>query len=316
MISDNLDVVVGSSTEVILMDLSWHLHRNYRTFQWMTAGEGGRPTGHIYGILNTIRRVRYAYPNSTIILCQDGVPVERRELMKEAGYVYKEGRPELEFNFYDDIPYIYYFASVLSRVFVAYNEDKESDDLMYALADQIQQISKAKVFVYSGDDDLLQTITDRCSVVREFNDNGFVEINDSYLSENPTMLKKYHGLKGYQLPVFRAIVGDKSDKIKGLEYFPRKIAVDIATVADGDLDKAFEYSKVRGGDDSYTRFATNEILIRNNYRLMKLSSDFNVRIQRKKVNPEKLLSLIEKFKLNSYYQYLKELGLFKRNEGD
>ena len=232
VISDNLRSIIGDTKTVFLLDYSWHLHRSYHTFKNLTAGPNGlgRPTGHIYGILSTLQLLRTRYPDSVIILCQDGVPVKRRELYESKGLEYKSGRSELEFNFYQDIPTINGLAYLIPRVYLAYHPEQESDDCMYALAKQIESFSLAKIYIFSGDNDLLQSISDNIMVFRNFNSitkNPNI-IDNTYLKTDDKMISKFYETDSYHLPYFRAIVGDSSDSMRGIPRFPKRLAHHIA----------------------------------------------------------------------------------------
>lgn len=302
-ISDNLRNVVSFHKYVVLVDYSWCLHRYAHVFKNLTAGEGGRATGHIYGMLQSIMSIRKGYPDSVIILCQDGVPVERNEMFNTEEHSYKEGRPELEYDFYHDIPIINAMAFMTPDVFLAFHPEKESDDCMYALAKQITSFSNAKVYIYSGDNDLLQAIDDNISVVRHFNKDGkFEEITEKTLMTDEKLLAKFGGTKPSKLSFFRAIKGDSSDKMPGVPRFPTKVAADIA-------------NHVNCTDEIYNSFYANvaqreKLLefrdrIQLNYKMMALSDRWIVPIERKYVKKDKVIQLIKRFRLNSYLNFLK-----------
>lgn len=306
-ISDRLDKVVEGRSQVFLVDLSWFLHRNYNTFRWMSVDVNGykRPTGHIYGVLYTVATLRTKYPNCAIIICQDGVPVERQELYAKQGVIYKDGREDLEFNFYKDIPSIEQLCYLTSRVFWAYNEDKESDDLMYALAKQIEEISDCDVLIYSGDNDLLQAVDDQVRVVRKTGKDGeLIEISNLEITTDKVFVNKFYGTDSFHLPYFRAIVGDSSDNLKGIARFPRKLAHQIAMSCE-QFDDMFKFQGVTNNEKKYCALLVEEQeKVRVNYQMMKLSADFNVKLKRKKPDIDKSLALIEELQLSKYKRYL------------
>lgn len=306
-ISDRLDKVVEGRSQVFLLDLSWFLHRNYNTFRWMNVDVNGykRPTGHIYGVLYTVATLKTKYPNCAIIVCQDGIPVERQELYASQGTVYKDGREDLEFNFYKDIPSIELLCYLTSRVFWAYNEDKESDDLMYALAKQIEEISDCDVLIYSGDNDLLQAVDDQVRVVRKTDKSGnLIEISNLEITTDKVFTNKFYGTDSFHLPYFRAIVGDPSDSIKGVVRFPRKLAHQIA-MSCNEFDDMFKFQGVTTNEKKYCALLEEEQeKVRVNYQMMKLSADFNVKLSRKKPDIQRALGLIEEFQLSKYKRFL------------
>lgn len=311
MISKNLEPIVKNRSVVVLMDLSWHLHRNYNALKVGVDVEGYmRPTGHLYGILNTVISIRKGYPDALIIMCKDGVPRERQELQAAVeGQDYKEGRPELEFDFYKDIPVLESALYMIPGVVFAYNEDKESDDLMYALAKQIEQVSSADIYIYSGDDDLLQAIDDRTCVVRkmDYKTNQFIKIDNFVLGTDRRFYMKFRGTDAKHIPFYRAIVGDKSDKIQGIPRFPRELAREIA-MGCTEVEDIFKFIPVTIPGKRYMELLEeNRERVVTNYKLMKLSADFNVNLMRRKVKEEVVKANLRKLKLNRFLRYIEEV---------
>ena len=302
-ITDKLRNAVGFHSTVVLVDYSWCLHRYAHVFKNLTAGDGGRSTGHIYGMLQSIMSIKKGYQDAVIFLCQDGVPVERKEMFNTEEHSYKEGRPELEYDFYSDIPVINAMAYLTPDVFLAYHPEKESDDCMYALAKQITSFTNAKVYVYSGDNDLLQTIDDNISVVRHFNKEGkFEEITENTLMTDEKLLSKFGGTRPCKLPYFRAIKGDTSDKMPGVPRFPTKVAADIANHVNS-VDEIFSYPLSSASQKQKLLEYRDRVEL--NYRMMKLKDDWEVPIFRRNVNKDKVMNIMKSFRLNSYISFLR-----------
>lgn len=301
-----LEKILQGKNSLFLMDLSWHLHRNSHTFENMCVDVDGyqRPTGHIYGVLSTIKMIRKYDENSVIIICQDGYPKERLEAVEG----YKEGRPELKYDFYKDVNIIKASSCILPNIYWAFNEDKESDDEMYALAKQAVKVFDGKVYIYSGDNDLLQALEERIVIVRQKqkNGNGFDEIVESSLLEDRKLLEKFNGVNVKHLVNYRAIVGDSSDKIQGIPRFPRKLAVNIAMSTDCICD-GHNYKPVTDTEVKYCKLlAENKDLIRRNYKAMKLTDDYVVTLTKPKVRLQKLYEMLEELKVKSWLKYLNE----------
>lgn len=303
-----LGVVLKGRTNLYVLDLSWHLHRNYNTFREFYVDIDGyhRPTGHLYGVLSTVKMILETDPGAAIVITQDGVPQERIDEMASSGSEYKEGRPELEFNFYADIPTIKAATCYLPQVYWAYNSDKECDDLMYALSRHAQKVKDftGRIFVYSGDNDLLQSIDDRTSVIRSKSNRGFDEIDSERVKTDEKFTKKFHGVDPAHITNFRAICGDASDKIKGIERFPRDIAVKVAMSTDSIMN-GWTYCPQNDKEKKWLNRLDEEIeTVRRNYKLMKLPDDIVVNISKPKVNRESLLTILDKFELQSYKRFI------------
>lgn len=307
MISDRLDKVLKDKDRVFLLDLSWHLHRNHHSFNWMGVDVSGytRPTGHLYGVLYTIETLKTKFPDCAIILCQDGIPAERQELAGQLESGYKDGRAELAFDFYKDIPILKAACFLTSNVYWAFNEDKESDDIMYALAKQIEQTSDIPVFIYSGDNDLLQAIDEQIKVVRKTAPNGdLIEIGRNEVATSEEFTKKFHGVTPDKLPFFRCIVGDSSDNIKGIPRFPRALARDIAMNCNS-FEDIFAYTPITATEVKYCNMLNEyKKTVALNYKLMKLESNYNVNILRGKPDIDKILTTLKELQMNKYLRFL------------
>ena len=300
-VSPNLDKVIEGADHLVLLDLSWHLYRTFYTYQRMSVNKNGLliPTGHFYGILNTIKVIKESYPRASIILCQDGIPIRRQQLLKDRDIQYKADRPDLEYDFFKDIVPITTLAMKYNKVYLAYNEDQESDDLMYALAKQACLINPdIKVFVYSGDDDLLQSITDRISVVRTHVKGVFNIIDNDFIKTDKRMLEKFKGTDSYHLPFYRAIVGDKSDKIQGIYRFPRAEAHRIA-MSSNSIEDVLTHLKYKGYLDSQS-----QELVRVNYDIMKLPDDLKVNIIKRVAPENQLREIADYYQLKSYIKHI------------
>ena len=203
---------------MFLLDISWHVYRNFYTFTGMSSYEK-EYLGHYYGVARTLMQIHQNYPGSKIVLCKDGYPRKKYELFPD----YKAGRSKEGYCVGKDIQDIIDISLLMENVFVAHNEEEESDDIMYTLS----KLCK-RAYIFSGDDDLLQSITDQVKVVRHFDRGRLKEIGKREVMTEENFVKKYCGCSPENLPIFRSIVGDKSDNLNGLARFPRDLALYVA----------------------------------------------------------------------------------------
>ena len=306
-----LEAILNSASNLYVLDLSWHLHRNYHVFDKMGINIDGyvRPTGHLYGVLSTIKMIKQHDSDAVIIITEDGVPQERIEALSGEEQTYKEGRAELDFNFYKDIPLLKAAACILPKVYWAFNEDKECDDLMYALAKQACKCTNftGKCFIYSGDNDLLQAIDERISVIRNKSKDGFEEITNYTVQTDEKFVKKFHGVDTKHISNYRAICGDPSDKIKGIPRFPRDLAVKIAQSTESIMD-GWTYCPQSETEKKWMDRLFEEIeIVRRNYKVMKLTDEFEVNLSKPSVKKENLYKTLDNMQLRSYIKYLNEM---------
>lgn len=198
---------------VILIDNLWHLYRSTYAFSEF-VGPDGQPTGHFFGLCRLIRTINDNYPGYLIIICEDGIPVRR----KETDNNYKSNR-ESSISFYKDYDFEYRLMQDIPNVFFAYNEVEESDDIMFSIS-RIKDYNN-KFIIFSGDNDLLQSI-DETTVVSRSIQAGRIETIDQTSSY---YIDKFKDIPPSHLPYYRAIVGDTSDVLPSISpRFPRDVA--------------------------------------------------------------------------------------------
>ncbi len=289
---------VNQKDTVFLMDLAWHLHRYFYAFRHMHARVNGtlQPIGHVHGVLRELMNIKRSYPNAAIVFCEDGVPTWRKEIEPE----YKAGRPALEYDIWQDVDGLLSLCCTVSDVYVAGRSDLEADDVMFSLAKRLEEdTSRADIFIFSGDNDLLQAVTDRVSVVRKLSRSGEMDYYDP-----PRVQEKYHGVEPQSLPIFRAIVGDKSDNLEGLYRFPRKLASRICGAVEQlsdipDLNMEGLTPAMRKHLDS---LRANMDIVTRNYELMRLRVETSIGITRI-CGEDKALECLEKLRIRSLPDY-------------
>lgn len=311
-ISKNLDKIIQGKKQLFLLDLSWHLHRSFHSHNYMQVTNQGLtvPTGHIYGVLDCIRLIKTTYPESAVIICKDGIPVRRRELLEDRGIVYKSERSELEYDIFKDIDVIEALTSAVKDTYFAYNPDQESDDLMYALARQSEQLdSNLDIYIYSGDDDLLQSIRNRTYVIRRWENGEPVIIDRDYVINDVNMIKKFRGTEPDKLRFYRPIIGDKSDKIPGIPRFPRDIASKLANTSSNVNDLFNRVPESSKEEKWFKVLLDNSKDVKSNYLIMTLNEDLEINLTNRKVSSENLVKLINYYQLKTFFKFIQEQWL-------
>lgn len=300
--------------EVFLIDLSWLFYKSWYSYKNLSVEKDGeeRYTGHIFGVLRTLISIKEYNQNTMIILCEDGVPEER----KEENENYKANRShDLKYNIWEDLNIIYDMAYKLKNVFRAYHPKKEADDILYALAKNIEKkTDDTYIYIHSSDNDLLQALSERIKIVKKISKYGLKNVIDKdNIYEKKTMIKNFRHCPIEKLPFYRAIVGDNSDNIEGIFRFPRKLATKIAEncenledMLDLELEGLTEAKQRR-----LQQVKDNFQKIKSNYKIMNLTEDINFRIYRD--DNEKCKRRAEKYadelKMDYYKEYLLKTGL-------
>lgn len=199
--------------KVFLIDFLWYCHKCFYVHQDLTNKDGIQ-TGHLYGLSNLVQRILTLYPNSLIIMCEDCGSKDRKELNGN----YKANRKEKPF---DDIwDYAHALFSDMDNVQFAYHQGFEADDMMFSVS-RIKDYNNEFIIV-SGDNDLMQALDESTTIVKSISNKGFQNV---VTPDSDYYVKKFKDIPPYKIPIYRAIIGDRSDNLKPIMIrFPKKLA--------------------------------------------------------------------------------------------
>lgn len=311
---DDVLMSARSLNNVFLIDFSWVMYKSYYGYDDLSVNIEGKEkfTGHIYGVLRTLQSIKEYDRKSMVILCEDGIPDERKDENED----YKGDRShDLRFNIWEDKDEIYDIVYRLHDTYVAHNIKLEADDLLYSLAKKFEKNVKGiNIYIHSSDNDLLQAVSDKIKIVKRVSKYGFEVIDKDNLYETKSMVTKFRNCPVEKLPFYRAIIGDSSDNLDGIYRFPRKFATRIAKKCEciedmkeiefDDLTKAKKRRLKQVQEDEWDK-------VLSNYKIMNLSEDIEFDIYRddREKTKQRADELVSKFKLNSYQDYLIKSGL-------
>jgi len=297
---------------VYVLDVSWLMYRGYYSLGHLSVE--GKPTGHIFSVLRIVNSIHSQVPEAAIVLCLDLKSNYRKEI---DGVDYKEGRSKLAYNIHQDSEKIVNMATLLDRVYAAKAEGYEADDVMYSIAKKAErERSDSCITIFSGDDDLLQSLSDRIYILRELNKKNIKGMNERDILDDENYKKKYLGILASKIPLFKAIVGDKSDNIKGIERVPKDVLKRVIEYSDTPNSILYlDFPDLLSAKRNRLKSLKENIdIIRRNYGLVKIN-EINVDVY-KGNNIEESLNLLLTLKLGSFRNYVKEVNpdLFDCNE--
>lgn len=281
-----------------LIDLSWTMYRSYHSLGHLTVTINGvtRPTGHIYGALTDVERALKR--GAKVVICLDGKPSG-----KSLNPQYKAGRARPDYNILQDKDVVIQAALQHPWVRAAHNENLEADEVIAALARMYESRGDI-VEILSGDDDLLQTLTPNISIRRGTEEKDVITL-ERYLTDEK-LEKKYHKTQPRNLPKYRALVGDKSDNLRGIERIPRDLAIRLVQVMDYSSPETIRRSVqgllVKESHRKYIDMIQQEAeRLHINYRIMNLNKPYKV----EKYVPKQ--TDITKYKLTRWKKFLEEV---------
>jgi DNA polymerase-1 len=186
--------------EIYLIDGSAYIYRAYHAIAPL-SNSSGLPTHAVYGFTTILRRIiRERQPQCLAVAFDTRGPVFRHKLYPE----YKANRPPMPDDLAVQIPYIRKIAGSYNILSLEH-DDQEADDLIASVTRRLTA-QGCRVVIVSGDNDLLQLVSDSVSMWDPMSDRTMT----------PETVKKKYGLDPDQLLDYFALTGDSSDNIPGV----------------------------------------------------------------------------------------------------
>ncbi|MFH0791924.1 MAG: 5'-3' exonuclease H3TH domain-containing protein [bacterium] len=209
----------GGEEVMVIIDSNALIHRAYHALPPLKTKQGNLVNA-VYGfILILFKTINDFHPEYMAATFDFPAPTFRH--IKSA--TYKAKRVKTPIDLIEQIPLI---KEVLTAFHIPIYEQKgyEADDLIGTIATygKKQLSAKGKIFLVSGDYDLLQLVNEKVSAY--ILSRG---VKNANLFDKDAVVKKYSGLTPEQLIDYKALRGDQSDNISGVKGVGEKTAIDI-----------------------------------------------------------------------------------------
>ncbi len=196
----------------ILVDGSYYLFRTYHALPKTMQNTQGLMTNAIRGTLNALLKLMRRYHPTHMAVCFDTKSPTFRHAMSTD---YKAGRPPIDPELVEQIPYIHRLVSALGIPLLRI-EGAEADDIIGTLA--YRAVAEGHhVVISTGDKDMMQLV------------NDCVILEDSFtgkITDTQGVIEKF-GINPEQMIDFLTLMGDSSDGIKGVPGIGKKTAKDL-----------------------------------------------------------------------------------------
>ena len=197
----------------------------------MTAPDG-TPTGAVNGFLNSIHGVIKEYdPDRICVLFDLKAPTFRHKMSSE----YKANRKGMPDELAAQMPVVKNLLDLMgiSRMEL---EGYEADDLIGTLS-RLGSESGDDVFIFSGDHDDFQLISDKVSVILPQSGKG----KEPRVLFDRNMFETTYGVRPEVFVYVKALMGDNSDNIKGVEKVGEKTAFKLIAQY-GDIEGVLSHA--------------------------------------------------------------------------
>lgn len=199
---------------LIIVDSNALLHRSFHALPPLT-NKSGQETGAVYGFLLTLFKAINDIKANYIVACFDTkMPTFRHEMFKD----YKTQRPVTPPGIVSQIP----IAKEVLEAFkipVFAKDGVEADDLIATICNLVGK--EVEIFIISGDLDNTQLVSENIKVYtlgKGIKDTVIYDINK---------VRERFGVEPSQMVDFKALTGDPSDNIPGVEGIGKKTAAEI-----------------------------------------------------------------------------------------
>lgn len=204
----------NETKNILIIDSSYLIFRSFFAYPNLTFHE--RPLGAFFGYAKTILKLVKQYNPQHLFITGDlPEPTWRHKILE----TYKAGRPELDPNLILQFPMINDWAKQISSQYLV-SSGYEADDIIYNLAEhyseQLNDNPDNKIIIFSSDRDLYQILT---------RENVFFVRNETLYGVNE--FKNEFNLEPSQWVDYKAIVGDKSDNLRGITGIGPKGATEL-----------------------------------------------------------------------------------------
>lgn len=192
--------------DIILID-GMNLSKRYH-HALNIADKNGVPMGAVHGVLKYIHQLQSQYPDTKIIFLWEGKTSYRKTLYPE----YKATRCKSSNDIFYISLKILMNALRYIKVKQVYYPGMEADDL-------------AGFYCKIHKDKLILLISNDCDWFQYVNSRTYLQMKTTIYDLTKSINKL--GFAPRKIPIFKTLTGDSSDNIKGINRFPKKLAIHL-----------------------------------------------------------------------------------------
>ena len=220
----------------VIIDGNHLIHRAYHAIQSPLKTSGGEQTNAIFGFASILLNIiEIEKPDYIAMTFDEKAPTFRHEMAED----YKGTRQKAPDELYAQIPRIKEMVTVFKMPIYS-KEGFEADDMLGTLAKEAEE-QGMEVYIVTGDMDAMQLITPNIRVA--YPHKGYREP----IIFDRLRVKEKYGIEPEQIADYKAMMGDTSDNIKGVQGIGPKGASQLLN-AYGSLEGIYEHiDEIHGG---------------------------------------------------------------------
>jgi DNA polymerase-1 len=213
--------------KILLIDGNALVHRAYHAMPPLTVKKTGEPINAVYGFTNMLLRIlNELKPDYYAVAFDRKAPTFRKEMFAD----YKANRPPTPDDLVSQLTRARELAAAFS-IPVFEMDGYEADDVIGTLSKKASEKGIESVIV-TGDADAMQLVSENVKVLYPKPQSSF---GDTILYEAETVNERY-GVPPEHIADLKALVGDKSDNIPGVNGIGDKTAAKLIQTFGGIED--------------------------------------------------------------------------------
>lgn len=220
----------------VIIDGNHLIHRAFHAIQAPLKTSSGEQTNAIYGFASMLLNIiEIEKPDYIAMTFDEKAPTFRHEMHED----YKGTRQKAPDELYAQIPRIKEMVTAFKMPIYS-KEGFEADDMLGTLAKEASE-QGMEVYIVTGDMDAMQMITSDIRVA--YPHKGYRE---PIIYDRQRVKEKY-GIEPEQIADYKAMMGDTSDNIKGVQGIGPKGAAQLLNKY-GSLDGIYKHiDEIEGG---------------------------------------------------------------------
>ncbi len=285
-----------NNNPLILVDGSSYLFRAFHALPPLTTSKG-QPTGAVKGVINMIRSLINAYPDSYVAIVFDAKgKTFRNDMYSE----YKANRPPMPDELRSQIEPIHLIIKAMGLPLIVV-DGVEADDVIGTLAQKAWEQSMPTL-ISTGDKDLAQLVNEHVTLLNTMT-NETLDIDG---------VNTKFGLPPEKIIDYLALMGDKADNIPGVPGVGPKTAVKWLDEY-GSLDGVIKNAEaVKGKIGEKLRDNLEQLALSRELATIKLDVelDFGPKdLVHEETNKPELLALYKQMEFRSWIKELEGEGV-------
>ncbi|MBI4092333.1 MAG: DNA polymerase I [Candidatus Kerfeldbacteria bacterium] len=211
--------------KLVIVDGNALIHRSFHALPPLSTKKG-ELVNAVYGFAAVLLKMFRELKPTHVVVCFD----RREKTFREKEFAeYKATRVKAPQELYDQIPRVKQLVESFN-IPILEKAGYEADDLIGTIAAKVDGVEKV---IVTGDQDTLQLVDDEVSVYTLKKGLG------ETITYNPSSVKERFGITPGQLIDFKALRGDPSDNIPGVDGIGEKTAA-VLLQKFGTLEKLYE----------------------------------------------------------------------------